>query len=279
MAQVFLSHSHSERQLARRLAADLRKEGHIVWVDEAEIKIGDSLIEKIREGIDSVDYVAALLSKTSVESEWVKKELDIASNREIEEKRVVVLPLLVDDVKLPGFIKGKFYGDLRNKKKYSETLAALLRQLGPSQKLPKIEAVEINRLNNELKLAKAALVKHAVEIERARAAAFQAKSPELQAAILAANNKFPGHAPINTTYAFQLAGMPITLDYLLWCIAKAQQRGVPHQIEYLLTLENMWGEANRMLEAYSDLLASERRGKKVAKIRSKRVRPTLGDIK
>ena len=88
--------------------------GHAVWIDEAEINIGDSLIEKIRNGLDQVDYVAAILSRASIDSPWVTRELDIASNREIDEGRTVVLPLLVEKVDLPGFLKGKFYGDFRS---------------------------------------------------------------------------------------------------------------------------------------------------------------------
>ncbi len=59
-----------------------------MWLDEAEIRLGDSLIEKIRQGIDSVDYVVALISDKSVSSQWVSKELDIAMNQEIEGRRV-----------------------------------------------------------------------------------------------------------------------------------------------------------------------------------------------
>jgi len=55
-----------------------------VWLDEAEIKLGESLIEKIREAIDSVEYVVVLLSKNSVGSNWVKKEVDIAMNEEMK---------------------------------------------------------------------------------------------------------------------------------------------------------------------------------------------------
>ena len=98
MSYVFLSHTHSDKPFARRLAVDLRRQGHIVWIDEAEIDIGESLIEKIREGIDQVDYLIAVLSKKSTQSEWVKRELDLASNREIDEQRVIVLPLLLENV-------------------------------------------------------------------------------------------------------------------------------------------------------------------------------------
>ena len=87
MSKIFLSHTSADKPFVRKLAADLRNNGHTVWIDEAEINIGDSLIGKIREGLDSVDYVAVVLSKASIQSEWVKKELEIASNKEIKEKR------------------------------------------------------------------------------------------------------------------------------------------------------------------------------------------------
>ena len=77
----------------------------------------------------------------------------------------------------------------------------------------------------------------------------------LLTAIKEANAKFPFHAPINTTHAFELGSMPITLDYLLWAIAKSHRKGA-HPMEMLLTLENKWPEANSMLEAYDELLSA-----------------------
>jgi hypothetical protein len=101
MAYVFLSHSNKDKPFTRRLASDLRKSGHSVWFDEAEINIGDSLVAKISDGLREVDFVAAILSTASIESAWVQKELEIASNREIREKKVVVLPIIIADVELP----------------------------------------------------------------------------------------------------------------------------------------------------------------------------------
>jgi len=131
VSSVFLSHSHADKPFVHRLATALRNFGHRVWIDEAEIKIGDSLIQKIRDGLDSVDYVAAILSSNSIKSEWVTKELEIACNREINERRVVVLPLMVEKVDMPGFLMGKLYSDFTEENRYSETLERLLRTLGP----------------------------------------------------------------------------------------------------------------------------------------------------
>lgn len=255
MSSIFLSHSHADKSFARRLAADLRASGHDVWIDEAEIEIGDSLIHKIREGLDAVDYVAAILSSNSIESEWVTKELEIASNREIDEKRVVVLPLMIENVGMPGFLKGKFYGDFTNDDKYDETLALLLRKLGPARQMPTLSPDEILSLQNELKTAKAAAAAHESALQQHQRIAMKGKSPKLVNAIESANKKYPAHAPINVTYAFEVGDLPVTLDYLLWAIGKAEMRG-SHPLEIMLSLDDKWGLVESMLSAYGDLLAA-----------------------
>lgn len=127
---IFLSHSHFDKQFVRHLTEDLTRNGVKVWLDEAEMGIGDSLIEKIREGIDSMDYLGAVISQHSVKSPWVRREIDVAMNQEIEGRRLKVLPILIDDCDLPGFLLGKIYADFRKPEKYNESLEALLQRFG-----------------------------------------------------------------------------------------------------------------------------------------------------
>jgi hypothetical protein len=127
---IFLSHTHADKSFARRLAVDLKMAGAQVWIDEAEIQVGDSLIEKIREGIDAMDYLGVVLSPDSVNSSWVRREVDIAMNQEIEGKRVRVLPLLYKNCDLPGFLKGKLYADFTRLENYETALKSVLRRLG-----------------------------------------------------------------------------------------------------------------------------------------------------
>ncbi len=257
MAYIFLSHSHDDRPFARRMAADLRNSGHSVWIDEAEIDIGDSLIGKIREGLDQVDFVVAILSDASINSPWVERELEIASNRELDEKRVVVLPVLISDVSLPGFLRGKFYGDFRKEDSYPNVFALLLRALGAVDAIPATPHDETKALRQELAAARELAKRHEAQARRAGEAAFHAKSDELKAAIESANSRFPQHAPINRTYAFQIDDdMFVTLDYVLWAIQKAGQRG-SHPLEALLTVYEMWPEVDNMLEAYEDMIAQQ----------------------
>ncbi len=255
MSSIFLSHSHADKPFARRLSADLRKAGHAVWIDEAEINIGDSLIEKIREGLDQVDFVAAIITSASVASNWVTRELDIASNREIEENRVVVLPLLLEPVELPGFLKGKFYGDFTDMSRYKEMLELLLRKLGPAAVPFSPPADELAQLQAQLRAAQATAAEHEAALHAHQSLALRGKSQKLAKAIVTANKNFPFHAPINLTHAFEVCDTPVTLDYLLWAIAKSERKGA-HPLEVLLSIDNKWPEVNTMLNAYESVLSA-----------------------
>jgi len=111
MKTVFISYSSIDRIFAEKLSHDLKDMGIGVWFDQWEIKVGDSLIEKISKGIEENDFLTIILSPSSVKSDWVQKELRTALYREIEQRSVFVLPILYKDCKIPIFLKEKKYAD------------------------------------------------------------------------------------------------------------------------------------------------------------------------
>ena len=111
------------------MADHLRSYGIKVWIDEAEINIGDSLTEKIGRAIESTDYIGVVLSHNSINSEWVQRELQIALQKEIKGKKVVVLPILIETVEMPPFLKDKLYADFTNPDQFENELSKLLRAL------------------------------------------------------------------------------------------------------------------------------------------------------
>ncbi|MCY9798272.1 toll/interleukin-1 receptor domain-containing protein [Citrobacter braakii] len=127
---VFLSHNHNDKPFVRKLARDLENHGVRYWLDEAEMKIGDSLIQKIREGIDSVDYFAVVLSPDSINAPWVVNELDVAMNHQIKGKKIKVLPIMLKECDPPGFLVGKLYADFRDQDNYVEAFKRLIQSIG-----------------------------------------------------------------------------------------------------------------------------------------------------
>lgn len=146
MPSIFLSHSWEDKFFARKLAEKLAEFGVDVWIDEAELKVGDSLIQKISEAIEKTEYVAVVLSHNSVASPWVQKELSIAMTQEIAGKKVKVLPILLEKCEIPEFLKDKLYADFTDLDKFDESLSKILYAIGVSKtkafvpkKPPKVE--------------------------------------------------------------------------------------------------------------------------------------------
>ena len=131
-ASLFLSHNVRDKPFVRRLAGDLSLAGVTVWLDEAEIKVGDSLLGKIQDGILGSDYLGVVLSPNSIGSGWVQRELEIALSQEIEGKTVKVLPLLLGDCQIPPYLAGKLYADFRAEAAYATAFSQLADRLGAS---------------------------------------------------------------------------------------------------------------------------------------------------
>jgi hypothetical protein len=124
---AFISHSTKDKPFVRKLAADLVSNGVRVWLDEQQILVGDSIPEKIAQGLAESDFFLLVASKNSVESPWVKKELNNALVQEIERRKVTVLPIKLDEAKLPDSIGDKLYANFTSS--YEAGLKKLLESI------------------------------------------------------------------------------------------------------------------------------------------------------
>jgi hypothetical protein len=91
---IFLSHASEDKAaVVRPLAAGLRRAGVKVWLDEHELKLGDSLSGKIDEGLSDSSFGAVILSPAFLAKHWPQKELAGLRARE-EDGKKVILPVL-----------------------------------------------------------------------------------------------------------------------------------------------------------------------------------------
>lgn len=74
---VFISHASEDKdEIVRPLAIALRNAGLSVWYDEFELKIGDSLRQKIDRGLSKSRFGIVVLSKSFIKKGWTNYELD-----------------------------------------------------------------------------------------------------------------------------------------------------------------------------------------------------------
>jgi hypothetical protein len=116
LAKAFFSYAHEDVQTVEIIHAALAADypDHAIWIDKFEIVAGESLLEKIAEGIDEAEKFFVFLSKVSITKPWVKRELRSAIMDEIEGIRPdFVAPVLLENIgRVPRFLEDKLYIDL-----------------------------------------------------------------------------------------------------------------------------------------------------------------------
>ena len=131
--QLFLSHSSKDEEIVSRLAENLNTCGVDVWLDTWEVRVGTDLHQRIAEAIHKSRFVAVVVSRHFSDSKWIQGEVNQALSREKTENRVVVLPLLAEDLPLPPVLSNKKFLDLCGDNYYPTLvrLAGLIHDLGP----------------------------------------------------------------------------------------------------------------------------------------------------
>lgn len=91
MWDLFISHASEDKEsVARPLYEQLVESGYSVWFDEATLKLGDSLRQKIDEGLSQCKFGVVIISQAFLQKEWPQRELDALVSREYGGYKVIL---------------------------------------------------------------------------------------------------------------------------------------------------------------------------------------------
>jgi len=110
---AFVCYASEDRSVARELATSISQLGADVWLDEREIRVGDSIVQRISDALALVSHFIILLSKNSVNKAWVQRELSSALMLQLSQKRIALLPIRLDDCEIPSILGDIRYADGR----------------------------------------------------------------------------------------------------------------------------------------------------------------------
>jgi len=104
---VFICHASEDKaEVVRPLVEALTDAGISYWYDEAEIIWGDSITQRVNQGLEVSKYVLVVLSESFVSKNWPQRELHSALSIEARSGGVRVLPLLVgSEATIKGIIE------------------------------------------------------------------------------------------------------------------------------------------------------------------------------
>jgi len=92
---IFVSHASADDEFVAELRQRLEERGLAVWVDSRQLRGGDGLAREVEAAIAGAPQVVVVLSRDTVNSPWVAREVDKAL--EVQRERgdgYRVIPLL-----------------------------------------------------------------------------------------------------------------------------------------------------------------------------------------
>ena len=96
---IFISHSHFDNVLCRRIVAFLRERlgaGADIFFDESELHGGDDWFRRIQHEVIARPIFLVVLSRHSVVAAWVAEETNLALTKAVKDKTRKIIPVQID---------------------------------------------------------------------------------------------------------------------------------------------------------------------------------------
>ncbi len=99
---IFVSYSSADKEVANRIARSLQRRAVNVWIDDIQIIPGDVLLERINAGINQAHVLVLIVSRKSLESDWVRYEWTTYVHKKISKgEDLYLVPFLIEELELP----------------------------------------------------------------------------------------------------------------------------------------------------------------------------------
>jgi hypothetical protein len=125
--KVFVSHASEDRKrFVMAFAQRLRENGVDAWLDQWEMKPGDSLVDKIfEEGLGNAQAVVIVLSAASVNKPWVREELNVSVVKRLQ-KGLKIIPVVIDRCEVPGALQSTLWQQIDDLNQYDDAFERIL---------------------------------------------------------------------------------------------------------------------------------------------------------
>lgn len=220
MKKIFISYSHSDGEaIAEFLHERLTDCGYNVWKDNHDLPLGTNFPRAISDALQETSDFLVLLTKASLQSDWVGNEIDMAMTAGSR-----VLPILLDGVlneDIPLYLRKINYLPIQGVHDW-QGLHKLVNGLEGGSKIPRIYSMsnrDDTKFEGVLLLGKSEVTTPNLQDPKD----VMAKAEKLWRDFLPYWNKIkdvglvpPGHAAVANAVLAHLAGKPNQLPHLFY---------------------------------------------------------------
>jgi TIR domain len=132
MDHIFISHAAPDSAWAKRLYDDLKNVGHDVRIDLEELHFGTNSIAFMNEALGGAHTVLVLHSAHTPTAKWQSREIDAATWTEIDQGKIRLIVLRLDNTPVPPLLGPKVYGTV-DESTYRDVLDRLCSELVPTE--------------------------------------------------------------------------------------------------------------------------------------------------
>jgi len=100
---------------------------------------GDTIRERVDRAVQTSDFFLVFLSKASVASQWIQQEIGDVLSREMNDRAITIIPVLIEDCDVPPLLAGRKNFDL------TKDVAAGARRL--AEQLASAATIDLSRLD------------------------------------------------------------------------------------------------------------------------------------
>ncbi len=131
----FVSYAREDEKWADWVAFQVERLGYTITLDLWDFTPGVNYIQQISSALESCAKVLLILSRHTLESDYVVRELSARTAKDLGERQLGVVPIRVDDCELEGLLRPIVYADLHGKTQ-AEAIAVIRQTLHSERRKP-----------------------------------------------------------------------------------------------------------------------------------------------
>ena len=142
---AFLSYSPTDVDWAIRLKTALEERGLNIWLDQEQIRPGNSIIAALEAGLELCKSCVLVVSPDAVRSQWVSDEYHRAVTLAKQKDRPLqVIPVILGKAELPGFLSTRNWVEFLDDTTFDANLERLIWGITGTKRQRAVSSIDLS---------------------------------------------------------------------------------------------------------------------------------------